>query len=202
MSLVVDNPFRVKAFLTTFPIKGCLRGGEQLADPQLAPRIGPELLALRPERRKIGEEKNFRGIYEDVFAPDRIFLLDRQGNQLGRVGFRWVRPNPEYRRLWWHKFIEPKNRWIPVLPDLGMENLSGWNSETFEETLGETLGRIPKSELAYYVVVVKPGIGGFVSLVIYKPPREYKLKDWLQYLRHREKENLEQCLAELDTQAV
>gem|GEM_PF-5259439 len=83
-----------------------------------------------------------------------------------------------------------------------MENLSGLDSETFEESLRETLDRIPKSDLVYYVVVVKPGIGGFVSLVIYKPPREYKLKDWIQYLHHREKENLQQCLAELDTQAA
>lgn len=117
-----------------------------------------------------------------VFDFREIFLLDRNGKRLAEVGME-----VNYRFIIWKP--------------------STWLRNWINESVGETIERLPEiANRTYYVLVSQDSLDtgemGSRSIVLYKPPKDFTLAGWLARRKQRATAELRTAIQTIDAEAI
>lgn len=177
--IMSTNKFAIQVFLNEFPfIKNILKAKHITGEVEEVKvlRISPEFLDTMPWYT--GATGSLVGIDDD----ERIFLLDSEGGLLLEVKqSRDITHNEQYQE----------------------NELRGF------ETIGEALLRLDNPDKVVFALRVHLGyvvenhhsVGGF-SITLFKAPKNFTLKGWVEEQLNREKTLLSATITEIDAEGV
>jgi hypothetical protein len=169
------NRFKINAFFKEFPFLTTLVEDANGVEEVKVARIDRDFLGKVPQYR--GATGSLVGIGDS----ERIFLLNEKGEVLA----------------------EPRQA-------LDITHNEAYEDDEKEEgeTVGETLTSLEDPNTIAYAVCIYVGyrirnhhsVGGY-SVVVYKPPKGFTLKEWVEDQESRAKAMLDAQLAEIDAEA-
>jgi hypothetical protein len=173
--------FKIEAFLNEFWWLNCSEGDYQplveadSVEKVAVSRINEDFLSRTPKY------DGGTGNLVDIADSERILLCDRHGFLVGEVA------QGGYCR----------------------HNEAHQDDECWEgETVGEALSRLKDSDEVFFAVLIHTGyeirnhhsVGGY-RVVVYKPPKGFSLKGWVDEKRRQAAQMLQSELAEIDAEA-
>lgn len=169
------NRFKINGFFREFPFLATLVEDTSEVEEVRVARIDRDFLGKVPQYR--GATGSLVGIEDS----ERIFLLNQNGEVLA----------------------EPRQA-------LSITHTEAYRDDEEEEgeTVGEALAYLEDPDTVAYAVCIHTGyrirdhhsVGGY-SVVVYKPPKGFTLKGWVEEQERRAKEILDAQLAEIDAEA-
>lgn len=169
--------FQIEAVLREFPFLGPLVKSESVEEIKVS-RISPELLDFTPKHR------GATGICVNIDEREMVYLLDAQGAFVLEVKSEVnIRHN------------EANDRNEPL------ESREG-------ETVGEALLRIEDPDTVVWAIKIHKGhhieehrsVGGY-TVTVYKAPRGFTLKGWIEEQLQRARAGVKATIAEIDAEA-
>lgn len=169
------NRFKINAFFKEFPFLASLVGDVSWVEEVRVSRIDHNFLEYVPKYE--GATGSLVGIEDS----ERIYLLSKEGKILA----------------------EPRQSL-----DISHNEAHTDDEEEEGETVGEALAYLEDPNAVTYAVSIHTGyrirdhhsVGGF-SVVVYKPPKRFTLKEWVEEQERRAKEILDAEIAEINAEA-
>lgn len=174
---------RIEAFVKEFPfLKKHIYTGWNDGNIKVA-RADTQLLLLRGKYHSINWGGDPLGLGED-----EIFFFDKDGEELGKVGYVLCYRNPNHK--WWRIFSK-EQKWLMEAPS--SEILAQFRRVKYGESVGEGIERLNIAETVHYilclmVIVPRRDSDSFCAraITIFKPPKSFSLAEWLRGHSERE----------------